>query len=286
VAPPDVLREYPSRYGFPVLFPFPGHVRNQRYQWNGQEHVVPPTYPGGSNAVVHGFAHVRPWQMVRETPRRVVCELRTPADLDEAQAESYPFTVRVLLTVSIEDDGLTVRLAAYNEGEEPAPLALGLHPYIGEGVLGPDRSQVRVELPGRTERVRSQSDPPILAERRPASSDPVAIVPVGQTMLAARTDLSEDHHGSTARVTGLPAIGGSDGWTVELWMDDGFKDVLLFAPDTQPSVSIEPHTHAPGAASQPEGHPDGLVGLEPGETLQATARLRLSRPAGEFEADE
>jgi aldose 1-epimerase len=279
VAPPDVLREFPSRYGFPILFPFPGGMRNGRYQWAGQEHVVPPTYPG-SDVVIHGFAHVRPWRMVRESERRVVCELRTPDDLDAAQAASYPFEVRVLLAVSIDDDGLSVHLAAYNEGDVPAPLAMGLHPYIGEGVLGPDRSVVRVELPGRSERGRfTQPGGGLTGERRPAPTEPVAIVPLGQTMLASRTDLPTGRTGTTARVLGLPSIGGREGWTVDLWMDEGFREILMFAPEPQPSLSIEPQTHMPGAASQPEGDPDGLVGLEPGQSLQATATLRLVPPA-------
>ena len=275
VAPPDTLREYPSRYGLPILFPVPGHMRDCRYTWGGQERVVPPTYPGG-NAVVHGFAHVRPWRLVRHSPSRVVCELRTPADLTPEQAESYPFTVRLLLSVGIENHELDVRLTAYNEGEQPAPVAMGLHPYIGDGVLGPDRSRIRVDLPGQTERALSSNPPVPTGERRPAPSGPIAIVPLGQTMLAARTNLGNH---STAVVTALPPIGGQAGWTVALTMDAGYQHVLLFAPDAQPSVSIEPHTHAPGAASQPEGHPDGLVGLEPDASLAATATLRLVPPA-------
>ena len=35
-----------------------------------QEHVVPPTYPGCDAVVIHGFAHVRPWRFVEQTPRR------------------------------------------------------------------------------------------------------------------------------------------------------------------------------------------------------------------------
>jgi len=31
VAGPQVLRESPTRFGIPILFPFPGHVRGSRY---------------------------------------------------------------------------------------------------------------------------------------------------------------------------------------------------------------------------------------------------------------
>jgi galactose mutarotase-like enzyme len=62
-------------------------------------------------------------------------------------------------------------------------------------------------------------------------------------------------------------------------MGDGYRDLLLFAPPTQPSLSIEPQSHMPGGASLPEGHPEGLIGLEPGATLRATATIRLVPPA-------
>src|SRR5262245_11147683 len=32
---PSEFRAVPSRYGLPILFPFPGNMRNGRYQWAG-----------------------------------------------------------------------------------------------------------------------------------------------------------------------------------------------------------------------------------------------------------
>lgn len=278
VPAPAALREAPSRFGLPVLFPFPGHMRDRRYSWAGQERIVPPTYPGGSG-VVHGFAHVRPWRTVEHGPSRVVCELRTPDDLDAEQAASYPFQVRVTLTVEIDGASgrLVVGLVARNEGAAPAPVALGLHPYFGADVLGADRTRVRVMLPGRSERVLTATPPPIpTGERRPAPPEPVAVVPLGERMLVARTAFGGT---AAARLAGLAPLDGRPGWTVELEMSPAYRDVLLFAPSEHNSVSIEPHTHAPGAASMPEGDPNGLVGLAPGATLAATATLRLVPPA-------
>jgi len=275
VTTPELLRESPSRYGLPILFPFPGHMRNQRYTWAGTEYHVPPTYGSGGTNVVHGFAHIRPWRLVRQTPTHIVCELRTPDDLAPEQAAAYPFTVRVLVSITIEDHQLDVRLTAYNEGETVAPLGMGLHPYIGEGVLGPNRSVVKVDLPGATERVRPVPPSSEGAERRPAPPGPVAIVPLGQTMAVARTDLGGH---SEAVVRELPPIDGRAGWTVRFAFDSGYKHVLMFAPDWQASLSIEPQTVTPGAASYPEGHIDALAPLEPDASYAATMTLRLVPP--------
>src|SRR5690242_12455971 len=40
VGGPIELRQTPSRYGLPVLFPFPGGMRGGKYHWAGREHVV------------------------------------------------------------------------------------------------------------------------------------------------------------------------------------------------------------------------------------------------------
>lgn len=276
VASPELTRESPSRYGMAILFPFPGHMRNQRYTWAGQEYHVPPTYGSGGTNVTHGFAHIRPWRLVRHNVSHIVCELRAPDDLAPEQAAAFPFTSRVLLSVTIENHQLEVRLTAYNEGDTVAPLGMGLHPYIGEDILGPDRSVVRVDLPGATERVLPVPPPAEGAERRPAPAGPVAVVPLGETMAVARTDLG-DH--SQAVVHGLPPLDGRAGWTVVFGMDAGYTHVLMFAPNWQNSLSIEPQTVTPGAASYPEGHIDALAPLEPDASYAATMTLRLAPPA-------
>lgn len=278
IGEPAALRETPSRYGLPILFPFPGGMRTGSYQWAGAEHAVPPTYPGGSPVVIHGFAHIRPWQFWENSGDRALLVFSTPDNLDPDRAASYPFSVRLTHEISLGPDGLTSTLVAENQGTEAAPLAFGLHPYFGADVLGPDRSQTRVELPGASVRARSDDDAPMMTGgKEPAPDGQIAIVPVGETMIASRTDFPPAP--ALARIVNLAPLDGQTGWTLEVIMDGGYRDVLLFAPPTQPSISIEPQTHMPGGASLPEGHPEGLIGLEPGATLRASATIRLVPPA-------
>lgn len=278
IGAPAALRETPSRYGLPILFPFPGSMHGGTYRWQGREHRVPPTYPGGSDVVIHGFAHIRPWQFVENGGDRARLRFSTPESLDPARAASYPFTVRLTHDLVLGSDGLTSLLVAENLGAESAPLAFGLHPYFGADVLGTDRSQARVELPGASARSRSADPTPSMnGDTEPAPAGPIAVVPPGETMLASRTDFPPAP--AVARVLGLAPIGGQGGWSLEVRMDAGYRDLLLFAPPTQRSISIEPQTHMPGGASLPEGHPAGLVGLAPGAALRASATIRLVPPA-------
>jgi hypothetical protein len=59
-------------------------------------------------------------------------------------------------------------------------------------------------------------------------------------------------------------------------MAEGWEDVLLFAPFDGPSISIEPHTCAPGASSLPEDGPAGQRPLAPGQRLRTRTIISTS----------
>ena len=266
-AGPHVLRENPTRFGIPVLFPFPGHVRGARYSWAGLAHQLPPNRPDG-RGYVHGFAQSRPWRVERDGAAGLLAECSTPDDFPGRAAVGYPFAVRLRLAIRLVHGALTVRLAATNEGTEDAPVGLGLHPYFALDALGGDRAAVRAELPGRSEHLLAGPIP--TGGRRAAAAGPVALPPPGQGLLLARTDL-----GDRARAT-LTGPGGSP--RITLALTAGCRDLVLFAPPQQPSVSLEPHSVAPGAASQPPGHRDGLVGLAPQATTQLSMTIIVTGP--------
>ncbi len=260
-AGPDALRAAPTRFGLPILFPFPGHVRGSRYRWAGIERQLPPNSPDKQH-YVHGFAQFRRWRVERSGSAGIIAEFSTLTDLPDHHAAGYPFAVSLRLTLQLTAGRLLIRLAATNEGEEEAPVGLGLHPYFALDALGGDRAAVRAWLPGQAEHTLIGSIP--TGERVAVEAGEIALPAVGQTLLVARTDLAARSHA---------ALSGPPGSTrIALDLDEGCRDLLLFAPDKQPSISLEPHSVAPGAASQPPGSRDGLVSLRP----QATTHLGVT----------
>ena len=264
---PEALAERPSRFGCAVLFPFPGHMMDFRYQWQGKTLTIPRR---GSTAPSfgHGFAHTYPWQMTDVAPDRATATFSTAALADDQRA-GYPFAIRLMETVSLAGDTLRIHMQAINEGTDTAPVGIGLHPYFAASALGGDRTRVQAELPGQWEHIQSHSVP--TDEKIPVISPQVAAPPLGETANVARTDLVP---GSYATLS--DPISGR---TIAFTFVEGVRDVVFFAPADQPSLSIEPHTCAPGAASQPEGHPDGLVPLLPGATLTMTVEIALRTTA-------
>jgi aldose 1-epimerase len=263
---PQALADRPTRFGCPILCPFPGHVRDARYRWAGIEYALPPHVPGVPPQYSHGFVARLPWRIERTGSSGVEGEFLTTHDLPGgASAAGYPFAVRLRLAVRLSSRALVITLAATNEGDVPAPVGLGLHPYFAIAALGGDRAQVRVALPGQREHVLCDRIP--TGERCAASGSPVTLPPLGQTVHMPRTDLGPHPTATLA--------GPASGVRVVLSLLEGCRDLLLFAPPTESSVSLEPLSTAPGAASQPEGHPDGLVALEPGATRRLVAMVAV-----------
>ena len=262
---PELLAERPTRFGCAVLFPFPGHVLGSRYRWAGIEHALVPNVPGQAD-YAHGFAARLPWRTERSAADGVEGEFLTTRDLPGgALAAGYPFVVRARLLVQLVDRALVITLSATNEGTEAAPVGLGLHPYFAIGPLGGDRAAVRALLPGRQEHQLHDRIP--TGERRAVVAEQVQLPPLGELLHVPRTDLGPS---PTALLSGQ-----AGDTQVQLSFLEGVRDVLLFAPPTEDSISIEPLSTAPGAASQPAGHPDGLVGLEPGATRRLVVAIAV-----------
>lgn len=259
---PGSLSERPSRFGCPVLFPFPGHMMNFQYRWQGKTLTIPRR---GSTApsFTHGFAHTHAWHVTDASQDRVIATFSTDDALAPDERAGYPFAVRLTESVSLTRYALRISVRATNEGAQDAPVGIGLHPYFAAAALGGDRTRVRVELPGRTEHHLTRSVP--TGEKRPVAASTVTVAPMGETANIARTDLPPDARATLTGATGARAI--------TFAFIEGVRDVVYFAPADQPSISIEPHTCAPGAASQPEGHPDGLVPLAPGSSLTMTVEI-------------
>jgi len=254
---PELQREKPTRFGVPVLFPFPGHTRDGVYHWQGTEYRLPGPL-GATGTITHGFAHKHPWHVTAQEQDTVTARFATPANLPPDEQAAYPFHVTVTHTVRIVDGTLHLTLAATNEGDNAAPVGIALHPYFAVDVLGGKRDAVRVHLPGRTERVL---EPPIpTGETRPAPPDDFAGAPVGAEDTRGRTGITA---GEIATLTGPSGTG-----RISLTLTDGVRDILYFNPPWQSSISLEPHSLMPSAASFPEGHPDGLPALAPGATVR------------------
>lgn len=95
---------------FPMIGPMPdGHIRHK-----GKRYPMPP----------HGFAHLRTFSVVEQSPERCVFELRD----DEKTRAQYPFAFVLRVVFELREDGLSNTIVVENRNDEPLPCDVGFHP--------------------------------------------------------------------------------------------------------------------------------------------------------------
>ncbi len=98
----------------PILFPFVGRCRDDRYRLNGREYEMPQ----------HGFARRRQFSVVELSKTRAAFRL-------EADAETrlvYPFEFSLEIAFELDGAGLAIGARVANEGDTAMPFSFGFHP--------------------------------------------------------------------------------------------------------------------------------------------------------------
>lgn len=268
----DVLDPYPvdamcdGAHGTPLV-PWPNRLADGTYTFAGTQYQVALTEPEKHNAI-HGFLLWRPWRVATHERHRVVMATRLHP------LQGYPFTLDVEVDYTLDDEGLTVRTTVTNAGATAAPYACGQHPYLspGEGLLDACTLELRADTRIDTDDER----------QLPRGTEPVAGTPydfreprkVGDLQIDyAFTDLARDRAGRA-----WVRLGGPDGHTAELWVDESYPIVELFTGDTlaperrRRGLGTEPMTSPPNAFQTGER----LIRLEPGQSVTTSWGARLT----------
>ncbi|TFC89016.1 hypothetical protein E3T24_01990 [Cryobacterium sp. TmT2-59] len=281
----DLVEPFPARSVPPkgagiVLMPWTNRIRDGVWQQGGVRRELALTEPELGNAV-HGLLRYSPYRLLsRSTDAVTLAATVFPQP-------GYPFQLDTTVTYTLTDDGLDVTHTVRNVGTEPAPVALGAHPYLKIGGVPTDDLRLRLA-----------ADTHIDVDDR---LNPVGESPVAGTRFDLREgrevrdlDLDDGFGGvgpgaSSSHPLGHPAplghpdarsehsLTAPDGRSVILWGDEHIRYVQVFTPRNFPvtapgsdadepvpgrAVAIEPMT-APADAFNSGA---GLRWLEPGAT--------------------
>jgi aldose 1-epimerase len=246
-----------------LLIPWPNRLQDGRYEFDGRRHQLALSEPEHGNAI-HGLVRWTRWFVREREADRVLLEhVLHPQP-------GYPFSLALEVEYALAADGLSVRTTATNIGVDACPYGAGVHPYLTVGTASVDAAILT--SPGATV-IRSDD------RGLPVGTDPVERTPfdfrraraiAATTLDHAFTDLERGDDG-LARVE----LRHPDGSGVVLWVDEGYRYLMLFTGDPLPdvgrrSLAVEPMTCPPNAFRTGES----LVRLEPGETH--TARWGLT----------
>jgi galactose mutarotase-like enzyme len=244
-----------------VLAPWPNRVRDGRYSFDGERHQLALTEVAAANAI-HGLVRWVGWDLADRGDDWVAMTTSVWPQ------PGYPFLVRLRATYRLGGDGLQVSLMARNDGERPAPYAVGQHPYLTVGVPV-DHTLLTVPAERR-----------LVSDDRGNPTGSEGVEGTGYDFRAARAvgDLRLDTaygglaRGSDGRSTvRLEHPSGDTG--VEIWLDERARYVQVFSGDTLP----DPARRRQGLAVEPMSSPPGafesgvdLVALGPGATHELT----------------
>jgi aldose 1-epimerase len=122
--------EVRPQYRGAVLSPWPNRVVDGRYEFDGVEYQLALTEPERGHAL-HGLAGWQDFAVITQEASAVSLSATVPPPA------GYPFRLRLVVTYSLTEQGLTISLEATNTGQGPAPFGAGFHPYLcaGPGVV-------------------------------------------------------------------------------------------------------------------------------------------------------
>ena len=241
-----------------VLAPWPNRLRDGRWQHEGQSQALPVDVTGDAR---HGLVRWSAWTPELHTSRRVVLRHRLLA------RPGYPFVLDLRADLAIDaQDGLSVVVSAVNAGERPAPVALGVHPYLAApdgGAL--DDCWLTVPASAR-----------VLVDARRTPTGTAAVEGMELDFRRARRlgplVLDDAYTGLLPGPDGRVRVGlrAADGRSTQLWTGGAARWLQLFTGDT-----LDPGRRRRGLAVEPMSAPanalasgEGLALLQPGQALE------------------
>lgn len=283
----ETLARLPTRWGAGMLFPYPGRVSGDAFEFRGRR-IELPADPQAGNAM-HGAVRWRAWRVIDSgaDPRAGASVTTRLASLEDGiPATAWPWAFGCELRIVLRGGRLRVEVRIENAADEPMPFGLGFHPYL-HTPLGPAGSAEDCEVAlAATERWESTATPPAVVAPVGADDWPRRALPLSELPRNASTGAGPARNYKYI-LRGAPGAGGGamrgrltdreNGLEATLDAGEGMRAVVFYTPPDAPVVSIEPHTCMPNAFNLGgEGVPDpGLIVLEPGEAWDGWYELRL-----------
>jgi aldose 1-epimerase len=234
-----------------VLVPWPNRIRDGIWTQDEVRHLLAITEPVLMNAI-HGLLAVTAYRVVAQSAASV-----TLAATVYPQA-GYPYQLDTTVSYALTPDGLAVTHTIQNVGGDPAPVALGTHPYLKIGDVPTEDLVLRVAATSHID-----------VDHR---LNPIGVTPVDGSRFDLRAgarvgDLHLDDGFGGVLVEdgrGEHSLTAPDGRRVTLWGDENMAYVQVFTPRIFPvrtgdgvqlgqAVAIEPMTAPADAFNSGQG---------------------------------
>lgn len=269
-APDWATNPVPTRSGHPILFPFPGRLRDGRLTANGKTYELPLNDSTKQHAI-HGFTPRNLWRVWSVTTGADIASVggvfSISQDLPSA-LHHWPADFRLNVTYHLAADRLTVECRLDNSGSVPLPFGLGYHPYFRlPGVTDPDvgghvlkANVVQLWTADATNLPTGERTvvPPELDFRKPR---PIGATALDHVLTEVTSKAAANNRLRELAVLSHPRACGQ----LRISASADFRELVLFTPQHRQAIAIEPYTCSADAANfAARGIDSGWRYLDPG----------------------
>lgn len=124
------------RGGNPILFPISSYLEQDTYVYEGEAYQLKQ----------HGFARTQAGRVIAAHASEQETSITLELTNDEQTLERYPFQYRLVMTYTLNQDGLTVQAEVTNKDNKTMPFYLGYHPYF----FVEDKEKLELSVPSST----------------------------------------------------------------------------------------------------------------------------------------
>jgi aldose 1-epimerase len=243
----------PTRSGHPILFPFPGRLRDGRFTFAGKVYQLPCNDSTKQHAI-HGFTPRHPWRVIDwngdDDFAFVTGQFNLAKDLPSAVPE-WPANFNLNVTYRLFRDRLRVAATVENLGTGPLPYGLGYHPYFRlPGVHDPNIDNAILQANVAEVSETEDNLPTGWRKEVPGAIDFRHPKPIGDTQLDSVFTVLPGQSTGLSELVELgrlshPASPGR----LRILADAAFRELVLFTPPHRQAIAIEPYTCSADAAN-------------------------------------
>lgn len=280
-APDWEANPVPTRSGHPILFPFPGRLREGKFTFMERVYQLPLTDSAKQNAI-HGFTPRNKWRVADSNGDDdfafITGEFSLRKDLP-AELGDWPADFTLSVTYKLYRDRLMVTATVANTGRGPLPFGLGYHPYFRlPDVPDPDIAAYVLQAnAGQIWETDDNNLPTGWRKDVPGDIDFRYPFPIAGTVL---DNVYTDVKGGTTELGGLVEMASlshpAAARRLVVLADPAFRELVLFTPPHRQAVAIEPYTCSADAANYWDRGVDcGWQVIQPGREWEAGVEYRL-----------
>ncbi|MCG9129356.1 aldose 1-epimerase [Candidatus Poribacteria bacterium] len=276
--PPDLatLKERPTAFGNPILFPFPNRIRNGKWEFEGKTYQFDKV--PDSPTTIHGLLLNLPYNVdiheANEDKAILVCSLNSEDYPDVHRQFPFPFIIEITYTLknSILEMGIEIK----NTGNGNMPFGFGIHPYFSTKLTdNADASKALITVPAsKYWELDDVLVPTGIQKDVSGTLDLRKGQPFGKLKLDhVFTGVILDGENSLCLIENLDT-----GYGMVMESDSIFRELVVYTPPGRDAICFEPYTCPTDAINlDAKGIPAGIIVLSPDEIFSGKVRIYLTK---------